>query len=160
MYIYSHEILTDNYNILLPWKDSEVFRAKTKKDYFPPSFLICSFRSLVSRLTQHVILLPLQVDLKVFKTKVAFASKQFDIIREQKKMYCVVAKEVPWERIKMNSGMTVLLNIKRPAPPGHSVSFFVCTVAWSILGSRSIQGILFDSSQLNKRIKWDSFDFH
>lgn len=43
----------------------------------------------------------------------------------RKKLYCAVGKEMPWEKMKMNLGMTVLSDIKRSAPPGHSVSFYV-----------------------------------
>jgi len=62
----------------------------------------------------------------------------------------------------MNSGMTVFLNVRRRAPPGHSGFFFsfLRTVAWSVLGSSSVQGILFDSFRLNKMVKSDSFGFH
>lgn len=41
----------------------------------------------------------------------------------------------------------------------RSQCFFLCTVAWSTLGLSSIQGILFDSPQLKRRVKSVSFGF-
>lgn len=48
------------------------------------------------------------MNMKVFKKEIIFASKQCNSIMEEKKLYCAVGEEMPWERMKMNSGMTVL----------------------------------------------------
>lgn len=115
----------------------DAFSTKTKKSYCHLLFWSVFIANFLS-LTWYVIFLPLQINMKVFKKEIVFASKQWIF---GGKMYCAVGKEMPWGRMKNEFRNDSPLRYQKVCST-RSQYFFLCTDAWSTLGSSSIQGIL------------------